>query len=94
MTAQAPGRPVMADSASSWRDSLIRLRTRVISNPRVQRWAAASPLLCLRTLLRLCCERVKSITILKAEERVEHEALFDRALGYETLQVKLTGLTV
>ena len=50
--------------------------------------------LILRTLLRLCCERVKSITILKAEERVEHEALFDRALGYETLQVKLTGLTV
>ena len=44
MTAQAPGRPVMADSASSWRDSLIRLRTRVISNPRFQRWAAASPL--------------------------------------------------
>lgn len=44
MTAQAPGRPVMAASASSWRDSLIRLRTRVISNPRFQRWAAASPL--------------------------------------------------
>ena len=44
MTAQAQGRPVMANSASSWRDSLIRLRTRVISNPRFQRWAAASPL--------------------------------------------------
>ena len=44
MTAQAPGRPVMANPASSWRDSLIRLRTRVISNPRFQRWAAASPL--------------------------------------------------
>ena len=44
MTAQAPGRPVMADPASGWRDSLIRLRTRVISNPRFQRWAAASPL--------------------------------------------------
>ena len=44
MTAQAPGRPVMADPASGWRDSLIRLRNRVISNPRFQRWAAASPL--------------------------------------------------
>ena len=44
MTAQAPGRPVMANPVSSWRDSLIRLRTRVISNPRFQRWAAASPL--------------------------------------------------
>ena len=44
MTAQAPGRPVMADPTSGWRDSLIRLRTRVISNPRFQRWAAASPL--------------------------------------------------
>ena len=44
MTAQAPGRSVMADPASGWRDSLIRLRTRIISNPRFQRWAAASPL--------------------------------------------------
>ncbi len=44
MTAQAPGRPVMADSASSWRDSLIGLRNRVIGNPRFQRWAAGSPL--------------------------------------------------
>ncbi len=44
MTAQAQGRPVMANPVSSWRDSLIRLRTRVISNPRFQRWAAASPL--------------------------------------------------
>jgi len=34
----------MANPVSSWRDSLIRLRTRVISNPRFQRWAAASPL--------------------------------------------------
>ena len=44
MTAQAPGRPVMADSTSSWLDSLIGLRNRVISSPRFQRWAAASPL--------------------------------------------------
>ncbi len=48
--------------------------------------------LILRTLLKLCCERVKSITILKAEERVEHEAKFDRVLGYESLVVKLTAL--
>lgn len=48
--------------------------------------------LILRTLLKLCCERIKSITILKANERVEHEAKFDRILGYETLTVKLTAL--
>lgn len=48
--------------------------------------------LILRTLLRLCCERVKSIRILKAEERVEHEAKFDRALGYESLVVKMEPL--
>ena len=48
--------------------------------------------LILRTLLKLCCERVKSITILKAEERVEHEAKFDRTLGYDALTVKLTPL--
>lgn len=48
--------------------------------------------LILRTLLKLCCERVRSITILKAEERVEHEAKFDRALGYESLVVKMQAL--
>jgi cytochrome P450 len=47
--------------------------------------------LILRTLLRLCCERVKSITILSAENRVEHEAVYDRTLGYESLTVKLTA---
>ena len=44
MTAQAPVRPVMADTTSKWRDSLIGLRNRVISSPRFQRWAAGSPL--------------------------------------------------
>lgn len=48
--------------------------------------------LILRTLLRLCCERVKRIDILQAEPRVEHEAVYDRALGYESLTVKLTAL--
>lgn len=48
--------------------------------------------LILRTLLRLCCERVKSIAILDARERVEHEARFERTLGYESLVVKMTGL--
>ncbi len=48
--------------------------------------------LILRTLLRLCCERVKSITILDVKERTEHEAKFDRTLGYDSLTVKLTPL--
>lgn len=48
--------------------------------------------LILRTLLRLCCERVKSIRIIDAQERVEHEALFDRALGYDSLTVKFEAL--
>jgi cytochrome P450 len=48
--------------------------------------------LILRALLKLCCERVKGITILKAEERIEHEAKFDRTLGYDSLVVKLTRL--
>jgi len=48
--------------------------------------------LILRTLLKLCCDRVKRITILKAEERVEHEAKFDRTLGYDSLVVKMTPL--
>jgi cytochrome P450 len=48
--------------------------------------------LILRTLLRLCCERVKSIAILHATAHVEHEAAFDRTLGYDSLTVKLTAL--
>jgi len=47
--------------------------------------------LILRTLLKLCCERVQSITLIQAEERTEHEATFDRTLGYESLVVKLTA---
>lgn len=41
--------------------------------------------LILRTLLKLCCERVKKIETLQAVERVEHEARFDRVLGYDSL---------
>ena len=48
--------------------------------------------LILRTLLRLCCQRVKSITLLAAQERVEHEAAYDRTLGYDSLTLRLTGL--
>jgi cytochrome P450 len=48
--------------------------------------------LILRTLLRLCCERVKAITILQATHHVEREATFDRTLGYDALTVKLTAL--
>ncbi len=48
--------------------------------------------LILRTLLKLCCERVKSIHIVKAEERVEHEAQFDRTLGYDSLVLMMEPL--
>lgn len=46
--------------------------------------------LILRTLLRLCCERVKSISILSEKLRVEHEARYDRTLGYDSLEVRMT----
>ena len=49
--------------------------------------------LILRTLLRLCCDRVQSITVLDAQERIEHESAYDRTLGYEALNVKLTSVT-
>ncbi|MCB1235112.1 MAG: cytochrome P450 [Verrucomicrobiae bacterium] len=48
--------------------------------------------LILRTLLRLCCEKVKRIEILEAVDRIEHEAKFDRKLGYETLRVRFDRL--
>jgi cytochrome P450 len=49
--------------------------------------------LILRTLLRLCCERVQSITVIEAKERVEHEATYERTLGYDSLVVRLERLT-
>jgi len=47
--------------------------------------------LILRTLLRLCCERIERIEILSEEQRVEREAKFHRALGYESLRVRMTS---
>lgn len=49
--------------------------------------------LILRTLLRLCCERVQSITVHDAQERIEHESAYNRTLGYEALHVKMTPAT-
>lgn len=45
--------------------------------------------LILRTLLQKCVERVDGITILSATEHVEHEAKYDRTIGYDSLVVKL-----
>lgn len=50
---------------------------------------AAHARLILRTLLRLCCERVERITVLAAVDRTEHEAAYDRTLGYESLRVRI-----
>jgi len=44
--------------------------------------------LILRTLLRLCCEHVRRVTTVAARERVEHEAVYDRPLGFESLQLR------
>ena len=98
MTAQAPGRPVMADSASSWRDSLIRLRTRVISNPRFQRWAAASPLTRFiarrraRALFDLCAGFVYSQVLAAFVQLRLCDHLADGPRSIETL-ARLTDLT-
>jgi cytochrome P450 len=45
--------------------------------------------LLLRTLLRLLCEKVRSLSVLEAVPHVEHEALYDRTLGYETLRLRI-----
>lgn len=50
---------------------------------------AAHARLILRTLLQKCVERVRSIHVLEARERIEHEAKYDRAVGYELLRVNL-----
>ena len=48
--------------------------------------------LLLRTLMQKCVERVGRITVIEARERVEIEPAYRRALGYETLRVKLSPL--
>lgn len=51
---------------------------------------AAHARLLLRTLLQKCVERVASVTILNAQERIEREERYERAVGYESLTVKLS----
>jgi cytochrome P450 len=46
---------------------------------------AAHARLIMRTLLRLCAERVGSMEIVSAEPRTEHEDAFSRTLGYDSL---------
>lgn len=48
--------------------------------------------LLLRTLLKILSARVAHITVLAAAERVEKEAAYQRAMGYESLTVRLTPL--
>lgn len=48
--------------------------------------------LIMRTLLQKCVERIASIAVLEAKERVEEEERYERAVGYETLVVKLERL--
>ena len=46
--------------------------------------------LIVRTLLKLLTERVQSIDILQADQRVEKEAEYERALAYDALKVKVS----
>ena len=46
--------------------------------------------LIMRTLLQKCVELVGRITLLEAKERVEKEERYERAVGYESLTVKLS----
>lgn len=52
---------------------------------------AAHARLILRTLLEKCTELVGSIEVVKAQERVENEAAYQRVMGYESLTVRLTA---
>ena len=47
--------------------------------------------LILRSLLKLCCEKVERLEIVNATERIEHEAKFDRTLGYESLTLRMVA---
>jgi cytochrome P450 len=47
--------------------------------------------LIIRSLLKCLGERVEKITVLSAEEHVENEARYRRAVAYESLTVRFTG---
>lgn len=51
---------------------------------------AAHARLLLRTLLQKCIERVGGLTVIEARDRIENEQAYQRAVGYESLTVKLT----
>lgn len=53
---------------------------------------AAHARLILRTLLQKCCELVGGIEVIEAKERVETEEKYARALGYESLKLKVRAL--
>lgn len=53
---------------------------------------AAHARLLLRTLLQKCIERVGGLTVIEARDRIENEQEYQRAVGYESLTVKLTPL--
>jgi cytochrome P450 len=48
--------------------------------------------LLVRTLLQKCMERVGSVTILEAQDHVEHEARYDRTVGFDSLKVRIAAL--
>jgi len=52
---------------------------------------AAHARLIVRSLLQALAERVARITVLEAKPLVEHEAVYDRPVGYESLTVRLTA---
>jgi cytochrome P450 len=51
---------------------------------------AAHARLIVRSLLQALTERVARITVLEAKPLIEHEAVYDRPVGYESLTVQLT----
>lgn len=48
--------------------------------------------LLVRTLLQKLIERVEGVTILEAQDHVEHESRYDRTVGFDSLTVRFSGL--
>jgi len=47
--------------------------------------------LIVRSLLGALAQRVSGITVLDAKEHIEHEAKYDRSVGFDSLTVRLSG---
>jgi cytochrome P450 len=54
---------------------------------------AAHARLLVRTLLELCVAKIDRVEIIEAQPHIEREAAYERAVGYDSLRVRVRAFT-